>query len=116
MTLAEAVLKRLKHVNDWRGPGELAKSVTDNCHMCVEDPPTIKTVREALEEMTGKGLVAPDGNGKWRATTQHEIDAIKVGEDNAEDWARRKRIVLGLAHLLEGTPAGEDLLKVAEGL
>ncbi len=116
MTLPEAVLARLRHVNDWRGPGELTKSVSENCTLCINTVATIASVREALEVLADTGLAVSDGNGKWRAATEVEVEAFQAGQGSAEDWKRRKRLLLALAKMLEGTLAGDDLLKVEEVL
>lgn len=114
MTLEEAILARLRHLNGWKGPGELAASVAMNCRLCVREVPTVKSVKEALERLTDQGLVEPDGGGSWKAVAPELLE--RKPEEEAEAWRRRKALVLAMARLLEGTQAGDDLLKVGEGL
>ena len=117
--LSEAVLTRLRHINDWRGPGELTKAVADNCTLCLPQVPTVAAVREALEVLVGEGLATPDGRGRYRTSTPAEIEQFLTSPSMAvvdEGRVRRRATVMALALLLEGTPAGGDLAKVAEEL
>jgi hypothetical protein len=114
MTLDEAILTRLRHLNGWKGPGELAASVALNCRLCVREVPTIPSVKEALGRLVDQGLVESDGQGSWKAVALELLE--RKPEEEAKAWERRKALVLALAGLLEGTPAGDDLKAVGEGL
>jgi hypothetical protein len=131
--LEEACLARLRHVGGLRSPGEVAASVVSNCPAfkgTALGGAFAKEVRDALKALEGAGLVKNNGRGSYRALGQtagearilNEIEELRnlpMSDEAAkadEDRRRRRRLVLDLAEMLEGTPSGDDLLKVAEAL
>ena len=129
--LEEACLARLRHVGGLRSPGEVAASVVSNCPEfkgVALGGAFAKEVRDTLKALEKAGLVKHNGRGSYRAAQAGEaarvqdravasleraLDAKHHGDDGAQ---RRRRLVLDLAEMLEGTEAGDDLLKVAEDL
>jgi hypothetical protein len=97
-----------------------------------------KEVRDALKALEGAGLVVCNGRGSYSALAVgaiqikadieqtkgilkdiEELRSLPMSDEAVkadEDRRRRRRLVLDLAEMLEGTPSGDDLLKVAEDL